>query len=284
MPPPRAAACTNAWASRVSVKCGSTRAPRSHHRPSRSSLGSGCARRPKPTPLHCRALDAAARGMHREALIDELLRDARSDGCARSRRQRAWIRDVASVWPRPRDRPGGRARRRRRESADRASRRDSTRAASHASISISTAVSPSGSKRLGLLRVDAPTTMLRGAPLPTLRGVAAVCHRHPGIRLMRPAFVYKADLERGRQWADIFRREAPQIDFRLWPEIGDADDVRFLAAWEPPADLQSQFRNLAAAVLDGSRRRPVRLRRATTAVGRSYGWWNRASCKAWSSM
>jgi len=61
---------------------------------------------------------------------------------------------------------------------------------------------------------------------------------------MRPAFVYKADPERGRQWADIFRREAPQIDFRLWPEIGDADDVRFLAAWEPPADLQSKFRNL----------------------------------------
>ena len=61
---------------------------------------------------------------------------------------------------------------------------------------------------------------------------------------MRPAFVYKADLERGRQWADIFGREAPHIDFRLWPEIGNADDVRFLAAWDPPADLQSQFRNL----------------------------------------
>jgi glyoxylate/hydroxypyruvate reductase A len=61
---------------------------------------------------------------------------------------------------------------------------------------------------------------------------------------MREAFVYKADPARGRQWADIFRREAPQIDFRLWPEIGDAADVRFLAAWEPPADLQSRFRNL----------------------------------------
>lgn len=61
---------------------------------------------------------------------------------------------------------------------------------------------------------------------------------------MREAFVYKADPERGQQWADVFRREAPQIDFRLWPEIGDAADVRFLAAWEPPSDLQSLFKNL----------------------------------------
>ena len=60
---------------------------------------------------------------------------------------------------------------------------------------------------------------------------------------MRPVFVYKADLERGRQWADIFQREAPQIDFRLWPEI-DAAEVHFLAAWDPPADLQSRFKNL----------------------------------------
>ena len=39
---------------------------------------------------------------------------------------------------------------------------------------------------------------------------------------MRPVFVYKADGQRGRQWAEIFRREAPEIDFRLWPETGDA--------------------------------------------------------------
>ena len=69
---------------------------------------------------------------------------------------------------------------------------------------------------------------------------------------MREAFVYKADPERGRQWADIFRREAPQIDFRLWPEIGDADDVRFLAAWEPPADLTSRFENLQVLFSTGA--------------------------------
>ena len=47
---------------------------------------------------------------------------------------------------------------------------------------------------------------------------------------MRPVFIYKADGQRGQQWAEIFRRDAPEIDFRLWPEIGVARDVLYLAA------------------------------------------------------
>jgi glyoxylate/hydroxypyruvate reductase A len=69
---------------------------------------------------------------------------------------------------------------------------------------------------------------------------------------MREAFVYKADPDRGRQWADIFRREASHIDFRLWPDIGDPHDVRFLAAWEPPADLTSRFENLQVLFSTGA--------------------------------
>ena len=61
---------------------------------------------------------------------------------------------------------------------------------------------------------------------------------------MRPVFVYKADGQRGRQWADIFRRDAPEIDFRLWPDVGHAQAVRYLAAWEPPADLDTRFPKL----------------------------------------
>ena len=60
----------------------------------------------------------------------------------------------------------------------------------------------------------------------------------------RRPFVYKADPARGRQWAEVFAREAPEIDFRLWPDIGDPHEVRFLAAWEPPRDLATRFPNL----------------------------------------
>lgn len=61
---------------------------------------------------------------------------------------------------------------------------------------------------------------------------------------MRSAFVYKADRQRGQQWAEVFRNEAPEVDFRLWPETGDPHKVRYLAAWEPPTGLGTQFPNL----------------------------------------
>jgi glyoxylate/hydroxypyruvate reductase A len=61
---------------------------------------------------------------------------------------------------------------------------------------------------------------------------------------MRPVFVYKADPQRGQVWAQVFRQEAPEVDFRLWSEVVDADDVRFLAAWEPPSDIAVRFPRL----------------------------------------
>ena len=69
---------------------------------------------------------------------------------------------------------------------------------------------------------------------------------------MRPAFVYKADPQRGRQWGEIFRQEAPEFDFRLWPEVGDPAEVHYLAAWEPPADLATRFPNLRLLLSTGA--------------------------------
>ena len=71
-------------------------------------------------------------------------------------------------------------------------------------------------------------------------------------RSARPTFLYKADLARGRQWAEIFARRAPELDFRLWPDIGDPAAVRFLAAWEPPADLADRFPNLQLLFSSGA--------------------------------
>jgi glyoxylate/hydroxypyruvate reductase A len=61
---------------------------------------------------------------------------------------------------------------------------------------------------------------------------------------MPPTFLYKADPARGRQWAEVFLREAPEIDFRIWPEVGDPLEVQYLAAWEPPSDIAQRFPNL----------------------------------------
>lgn len=56
--------------------------------------------------------------------------------------------------------------------------------------------------------------------------------------------VYKADPERGIQWRNLFAQHAPDVPFRLWPDIGDPSAVRYLAAWEPPEQLAETFPNL----------------------------------------
>jgi len=66
------------------------------------------------------------------------------------------------------------------------------------------------------------------------------------------SFVYKSDPVRGRQWAEIFAREAPHLPFRIWPDIGDPAQVRFLAAWEPPDKLGEVFPNLQVLFSSGA--------------------------------
>jgi len=58
------------------------------------------------------------------------------------------------------------------------------------------------------------------------------------------SFVYKGDPQRGRIWAELFARKAPQLPFRMWPDIGDGTQVRYLAAWEPPAQITTVFPRL----------------------------------------
>lgn len=58
------------------------------------------------------------------------------------------------------------------------------------------------------------------------------------------AFVYKGEPGRGAVWAAQFAQEMPQLGFRTWPDIGDARDVRFLAAWQPPERVAEIFPNL----------------------------------------
>jgi glyoxylate/hydroxypyruvate reductase A len=58
------------------------------------------------------------------------------------------------------------------------------------------------------------------------------------------SFVYKADPARGAEWARLFAERMPDLPFHIWPETGDPAAVRFLAAWEPPADPLALFPKL----------------------------------------
>ncbi|WP_439364080.1 2-hydroxyacid dehydrogenase [Bradyrhizobium sp. DASA03005] len=56
--------------------------------------------------------------------------------------------------------------------------------------------------------------------------------------------LYKANMVRGAEWARFFAERAPDIPFRLWPDIGDPANVRYLVAWVPPDAIATTFPNL----------------------------------------
>ena len=56
--------------------------------------------------------------------------------------------------------------------------------------------------------------------------------------------LFKIDDERGSAWKTLFNTHAPDIDVRLWPDIGDPGQVRYFASWESPKDLSARFPNL----------------------------------------
>ena len=66
------------------------------------------------------------------------------------------------------------------------------------------------------------------------------------------SFVYKADPVRGAAWAELFARKMPALPFRIWPDIDDPREVRYLAAWQPPDDLATRFPNLEVLFSTGA--------------------------------
>ena len=51
------------------------------------------------------------------------------------------------------------------------------------------------------------------------------------------ALLYKADPVRGEHWRALFAEQAPDIQWRAWPDLGNPEDIRYLAAWQAPDDL-----------------------------------------------
>ncbi|VVP20691.1 Glyoxylate/hydroxypyruvate reductase A [Pseudomonas fluorescens] len=58
------------------------------------------------------------------------------------------------------------------------------------------------------------------------------------------ALLYKADPVRGEHWKRLFAEHAPDIEWRAWPDIGDPQDIRYLAAWQAPEDVGTLLPNL----------------------------------------
>lgn len=64
--------------------------------------------------------------------------------------------------------------------------------------------------------------------------------------------LYKSEPVRGAEWQKIFAEKMPEVPFRIWPDVGDPKDVRYLICWVPPDDLLATFPNLEWVMSSGA--------------------------------
>ena len=66
------------------------------------------------------------------------------------------------------------------------------------------------------------------------------------------SILYRSDAPRAAAWARYFAEHAPDLDFRVWPDAGDLDEVEYLIAWQAPADFIAQLPRLKVFFSSGA--------------------------------
>ncbi len=58
------------------------------------------------------------------------------------------------------------------------------------------------------------------------------------------AFLFLSTFHETQEWIDAFRQVAPGLDLRIYPDMGDTDDIDFAVAWRPPQGVFARLPRL----------------------------------------
>ncbi len=61
--------------------------------------------------------------------------------------------------------------------------------------------------------------------------------------LEKPVMLLKTD-SRDTEWVKTFGEIAPEIEMRIWPDVGDPKEINCALLWAPPAELFASLENL----------------------------------------
>ncbi len=69
--------------------------------------------------------------------------------------------------------------------------------------------------------------------------------------------LYYSNADPAEPWREAFARELPRIPFRVWPDSGPLEKVRYALVWKPPQGFLAQFPNLKAILALGAGVDPI---------------------------
>lgn len=66
------------------------------------------------------------------------------------------------------------------------------------------------------------------------------------------SILYRSDAPRAAAWASFFAENAPDLEFRVWPDAGKLDEVEYLIAWQAPAEFIAALPRLKVLFSSGA--------------------------------
>lgn len=66
------------------------------------------------------------------------------------------------------------------------------------------------------------------------------------------SILYRSDAPRAAAWASFFAEHAPDLDFRVWPDTGNLEEVEYLIAWQAPAQFIAALPRLKVLFSSGA--------------------------------
>ncbi|HEY0955990.1 MAG TPA: glyoxylate/hydroxypyruvate reductase A [Roseateles sp.] len=64
--------------------------------------------------------------------------------------------------------------------------------------------------------------------------------------------LYRSDSPRAAAWARLFAEQAPDVDFRIWPDAGRLEDIEYLISWQAPREFIAALPNLKVLFSSGA--------------------------------
>ena len=66
------------------------------------------------------------------------------------------------------------------------------------------------------------------------------------------ATLYRSDAPRAAVWSRYFAAHAPDLDFRVWPDAGNLEEIEYLIAWQAPREFIASLPRLAVLFSSGA--------------------------------
>lgn len=66
------------------------------------------------------------------------------------------------------------------------------------------------------------------------------------------SILYRSDAPRAAAWTNFFAEHAPDLDFRVWPDAGNLEEIEYLIAWQAPAEFIAALPRLKVLFSSGA--------------------------------